>query len=471
MRRKLFAGAAVKRLREANKWSQQSLAAKLRISASYLNQIEHNQRPLSAGLLIELSRAFRVDVSAFSDSGADRLLVDLREAFADPSLGGHTVGLTELKAAVQHCPNVARALLSTQASQRALSGKYQLLDDALSLGAVDRRIALSTPYDEVRDFFHRIDNYIDVLDRLGEKLRRELGGDGTTLCSRLSDRLESRHGVTVSLDHRVEEGAPVRHFDRKRKVLHIDGFADRSSQAFALAHQLALIEAWEEIQEVSNAACFQSVGAKQVGEIALANYFAGSVVLPYEELLEAAQAYRHDLDILTRLFGASIEQVAHRLSTMQRPSSHGIPFYFLRVDRAGNITKRHSATRLSFARYGGACPLWNVHEAFESADRLLSQIVEMPDGVKYLSIAHAITKVGIGRAPRRRYAVGLGCELADASHVVYADDLMNATPIQIGTSCRLCERPDCAQRAYPPLGATLAIDHDIRRAVPYAIGG
>jgi predicted transcriptional regulator len=157
---------------------------------------------------------------------------------------------------------------------------------------------------------------------------------------------------------------------------------------------------------------------------------------------------------------------------MQRPGAQGVPFFFLRVDRAGNITKRHSATRLSFARYGGACPLWNVHEAFEAPDRLLVQVAEMPDGVQYLSLAQAITKSGVGRGTRRRYAIGLGCELADAGEVIYSDDLNiedARSVVAIGVSCRLCERADCSQRAFPPIGRSISIDPNVRRAVPYIV--
>jgi predicted transcriptional regulator len=324
----------------------------------------------------------------------------------------------------------------------------------------------------VRDFFHRIGNYIDTLDRMAEANRQEIGGDAFTLCETLSRRLVERHGIRVSFNRSATADVPHRRFDPQSLVLELDGFADRSSNTFALAHQLALLEAHEAIETVVRSAAFHSPGASAVCRVALGNYYAGSVMMPYTEFLQAARRYRHDLDMLTRLFGASIEQVAHRLSTMQRPGAQGVPFFFLRVDRAGNITKRHSATRLSFARYGGACPLWNVHEAFEAPDRLLVQVAEMPDGVQYLSLAQAITKSGVGRGTRRRYAIGLGCELADAGEVIYSDDLNiedARSVVAIGVSCRLCERADCSQRAFPPIGRSISIDPNVRRAVPYIV--
>ena len=195
--------------------------------------------------------------------------------------------------------------------------------------------------------------------------------------------------------------------------------------------------------------------------------------MPYAAFLAAAQEERHDLERLADRFGASIEQVAHRLSTLQRPGLKGIPFFFVRVDQAGTITKRHSATRLQFARFGGACPLWNVHRAFETPGRFLRQLAQTPDGVRYLSLARDVTKPGGSfTAPVRRFAIGLGCEIAHAPNLVYADDLDLTRRFEpIGISCRICERPDCHQRSVPPLERRLAVDPDRRGVLPYGIPG
>ena len=190
--------------------------------------------------------------------------------------------------------------------------------------------------------------------------------------------------------------------------------------------------------------------------------------------LLAARETRHDLERLADRFGASIEQVAHRLSTLQRPGQKGIPFFFVRVDQAGTITIRHSATRLQFARYGGACPLWNVHQAFETPGRFLRQLAETPDGVRYLCLSREVSKPGGAfHAPVRRFAIGLGCEIAHARDLVYADDLDlgRARAFEpIGISCRICERPDCPQRSVPPLERRLRVNPDRRGLLPYDIG-
>lgn len=173
------------------------------------------------------------------------------------------------------------------------------------------------------------------------------------------------------------------------------------------------------------------------------------------------------------MFGASVEQVAHRLSTLQRPGAKGIPFFFVRVDQAGTITKRHSATRLQFARFGGACPLWNVHRAFETPGRFLRQLAQTPDGVRYFCLARDVSKSGgTYAAPVRRYAIGLGCEVRHAPDLVYADDMdiSNEAAFEpIGISCRICERQNCHQRSVPPLESTLRVDPDSRGVLPYEI--
>jgi len=212
-----------------------------------------------------------------------------------------------------------------------------------------------------------------------------------------------------------------------------------------------------------------SPASRELLSIGLANYAAGALLMPYGAFRDTAREVRHDIDRLRQRFGASFEQACHRLSTLQRPGAQGLPFFFCRVDMAGNVTKRHSATRLQFAALGGACPLWMVHEAVAIPDRILVQHAEMPDGTRYVSMAKGLVKPsGSYARPPRRYAVALGCEELHAADFVYADDLRPggaATPI--GTSCRICPRPDCDQRAFPPAASAIAIDPDRRSVVPY----
>jgi predicted transcriptional regulator len=216
---------------------------------------------------------------------------------------------------------------------------------------------------------------------------------------------------------------------------------------------------------------FMSPEAVDVCRMGLGNYAAGALILPYRRFAQAARELRHDVEQLALKFQASLEQVCHRLSTLQRPGERGVPMYFVRIDAAGSITKRHSATRLRFARFGGACPRWNVHEAAGSASGFHVQVAEMPDGVRYLCMAKTVSKSAGAYLKRdRRYVLGFGCELQYADAFVYSQGLdLKAPPEPIGVSCRICERDDCEQRAFPPVDKRLAVSAYERAVVPFRL--
>jgi predicted transcriptional regulator len=274
---------------------------------------------------------------------------------------------------------------------------------------------------------------------------------------------------------RVEtaDAAALRAYDPEARLLTLSSRAADPTRRFQLLHQVALLTQEPLLEATLDLARFQTEAARAIAKIGLANYFAGAALMPYGAFQDQAAETRHDLERMADRFGASIEQVAHRLSTLQRPGAKGIPFFFVRVDQAGTITKRHSATRLQFARFGGACPLWNVHQAFETPGRFLRQLAETPDGVRYLCLAREVSKPGGAWAARMpRYAIGLGCEISHAPRLVYADDLDLGNPRlyePIGISCRICERKTCPQRSVPPLERRLTVDPNRRGLLPYAI--
>lgn len=319
----------------------------------------------------------------------------------------------------------------------------------------------------MRDFFHYCDNYIDAVDRAAEHFATAEGGHENIRVAAVSKL--GNAGVTV----KFEDQDTLRHHDAQAKTLHISTRAAHESQTFQLVLQVALIRQNALLDATLDLARFHSTEARAIAKIGLANYFAGAAIMPYAVFLEAANSTRHDLEQLATGFGASIEQVCHRLSTLQRPGAKGIPFFFVRVDQAGTITKRHSATRLQFARFGGACPLWNVHRAFEQPGQFLRQLAETPDGVRYISLARDVSKTA-GRfgAPVRRYAIALGCEVKHAPQLVFADglDVNRAEAFEpIGISCRICERKTCHQRSVPPLERQLSVDPDTRGLLPYTV--
>jgi len=467
--RKVFAGARLRALRVQHKLTQGELAARLEISTSYVNQIESNQRPLTAAVMLALADGFNLDLSSLMTDASDRLLADLREALADPVFGEAVPNLQELKTVAANAPDMARAMLQLYESYRKTNERLASVDAVLTR---DPQSGIQTAYEEVRDFFHYADNYIDPLDRAAEALAAEIGEFGPDRLQRLIAYCAEAHDLRVVLTAPTRPDL-IRDFDRATRTLAINARLEPSTQFFQIAGHLAGMEQTTLLALLLDGASFKTQEARSICRMGLSNYFAGALQMPYGAFLKAAEAHRYDIEELAHLFGASLEQVAHRLSTMQRPRERGVPFFFARVDAAGTITKRHSATALQFARFGGACPLWNVHRAFEAHGQIIRQLAETPDGNRYLCLAWSTEKRSGGyHGTTRRYAYALGCEASHAGRLVYAEDLDlgRASFDPIGISCRICERRACPQRAVPPLAASITVNPDRRSIVPYDIG-
>lgn len=460
--RKLYAGVKLRETRTRLGLTQKAFAQKLGVSLPYLNQMENNHRPVSAAVVLALAGEFGLDVTELSTGDAERIVTDMREVLADPVFAEIAPPLADLRLTASNAPAFARAFLELHRAYRQTHERLASLDEAL--GREDAS-TLASPWEEVRDFFHYCDNYIDAVDHAAERFATP-DGKPTDPVARAVDLLRAR-GIAVDF----ADSAALREATEGRLTLSTRAAAP--TQRFQILHQLALVTQDDLLEATLDLARFQTEAARSIAKIGLANYFAGAALLPYRTFLEAAGETRHDLERLADRFGASIEQVAHRLSTLQRPGLKGIPFFFVRVDQAGTITKRHSATRLQFARFGGACPLWNVHQAFETPGRFLRQLAETPDGVRYLCLARDISKPGGSfNAPVRRFAIGLGCEISHARDLVYADDLdlSNARAYEpIGISCRICERRGCHQRSVPPLERRLRVDPSRRGLLPYEV--
>jgi predicted transcriptional regulator/transcriptional regulator with XRE-family HTH domain len=461
---KLYAGAKLRELRTKLGLTQKDFATRLGVSLPYLNQMENNNRPVSTTVVLALATEFGMDVTELSAGDGERLVSDMREALADPVFQGKMPPLADIRLAASNAPGLARAFLDLHQGYRQTHERLASLDEAL--GREDARAAPS-PWEEVRDFFHYCDNYIDAVDRAAEHFAMRQDPQTTMRACAIAALHEA--GVAVAFD----DTATLRRFDPAAKKLHLSAQSPSETQTFQLLLQVALIHQNALLEATLDLARFTTEAARDIAKIGLANYFAGAALLPYGRFQAAAQECRHDLELLSSRFGASIEQIAHRLSTLQRPGAKGVPFFFVRVDQAGTITKRHSATRLQFARFGGACPLWNVHSAFETPGRFLRQLAETPDGVRYISLARDISKpAGCFGAPVRRYAIALGCEMRHAHQLVYADglDLNRDSAFEpIGISCRICERKNCHQRAVPPLERHLVVDPDRRDILPYRV--
>ena len=451
-------GRTVRRLRAERGLSQLALAARLGISASYLNLIEHDQRGVTAGLLIKLSETLAVDLAALSGTAERQMEAQLREVFADPLLAGDPVGEAELEQLANGAPTAARAVLALYRAWRV--AREDSGGIALPSG---RRVLL--PTEEVRDFFNDQANHFPAIEDAAEALTAALGVRPSETNHAIAERLRQVHGVSITVG--PLDGA-LRRFEPDVRRLTLSEMLPRESRGFQLAFQLGLLEARETIDETVRLAQPSSHDAEALIRVALLNYFAGALLMPYGPFLAGAAALRHDVEALAARFGVSFEQACNRLASLQRPGARGVPFFLLRVDPAGNVSKRFSAAGFPFARFGGTCPRWVVHAAFATPGTTRVQVAELPDGARFLCFARALAAPSRWGEPPPSHVLAMGCDVARAGEVVYADGIdLDTAAVGIGLSCRLCERPDCRSRAFPPLEHRLALDPLTTSASPY----
>lgn len=452
-------GRTVRRLRTEHGLTQQSLAVSLGISASYLNLIEHDQRAVTASLLIKLAEILRVDLATLSGTEERQTEVNLREAFADQLLGAEAVPEAEIVAIAGSAPAAARAILALYRAWRV--AREDSGGIALPSG---RKILL--PNEEARDVFAERANHFPELEEAADAISADLRAAPAEMNHAIAERLRRTHGLTVTVQ--PLEGH-LRRFEPASRSLALSEDLPRESRGFQMAFQLALLESREGIDAVLRDIKPSSPEAASLIRIGLLNYVAGALLMPYQRFLEDTRALRHDMEAVSARYGVSFEQACHRLSTLQRPNARGVPFFFLRTDPAGNVSKRFSAAGFPFARFGGSCPRWVVHAAFATPGTVRVQVAELPDGAAFLCFARAVTTPAAHWGdPAPVHVIAMGCSIAHAAELVYADGIdLDRARVGIGLSCRLCERPDCRSRAFPPLEHRLALDPMTTGVSPY----
>ncbi len=457
-------GTKVRGLRRRERMTQAQLADRLGISPSYLNLIENNRRPLTAGLLLKLAHEFKLDLASFSPSDDARLLSDLREVFGDPmfeSSGVTAADLHELSAAA---PGVARAVLTLYRSYKSAREAADMLGERLAQHGQGQARLADTPTEEVNDLVQRRQNHFPAIEQAAEALWREAELDADDVYGGLIAFLHERYKIDVRTVQ-AAEGQAMRRYDAKRRLVTLSEVLPPRSRRFQLAHQVGLIHASDVLDALGDDELLSSEASRALARVVAANYFAAAVLMPYEPFLRAAQTSRYDIELLAHRYGASFEQVCHRLTTLRRPGAEGIPLHFIRIDIAGNISKRFSASGIRMPRFSGACPRWNVHAAFLTPGMFRVQLSRMPDGNVYFCVARTVRRDSGGyNMPHTVHSIGVGCEVHHARAMVYSDgvDLDTGAATPVGVTCRTCEQPDCAQRVFPPMQHPLEIDENVR---------
>lgn len=468
-RKAIYLGPRLKRMRRELGLTQANMAADLAISPSYIALMERNQRPVTAELLLNIATTYRIDIADLANDDSEETTTRLKAVLRDPIFADIDLPALDVADIATSFPGFAEALLRLHTAY----GEEQLALAARREGAGDESIG-PDPVAEARNFLAARRNCFPALDDSAALAAQDL----PTVSSMIA-RITERHALDVSFAPPEVLMGATRWYDYHRRRVLISRRLDHKARRFQLALQIAVLERGEEIESAISEGAFDTDNGRVLARRALESYWAAALLMPYRPFLDAAKRLRYDMDALTYEFQVSFEQVAHRLTTLQRPGTEGVPFFFIRVDRAGNVSKRLDGAGFPFARHGGACPLWNVHKAFDREGEVLVQRIELPDGERYLSVARTVISGGGGyRADRITRAIALCCADARAGELVYGDapDADGATaagttpivPTPIGIACRFCHRPQCIARSAPPMGRALRFDHYRQSGVPFA---
>jgi predicted transcriptional regulator len=443
------------------------MARRLGISAAYVNLLESNQRSLSVQVLVAITEEYGVDWRDLVSDRTENRIPDLRAAMRDPVFGGEPPDLQELRAAADHAPRLVDRFLQLYQSHRTMADRINRLSGR---GQIDDLLSIS-PETAIHDFFRNHANHFEELEGAAETTRRRIPGEADDMYALLKRHLRVEHGVTARTASVSEMPDTLRLFRREEGEVLLSEALDHPNRVFQLAHVLGLLECSDIVERYVASSDLTDEDGRARLAVELTNYFAAALLLPYDQVFALAEESRYDIDRIAAAFCVSVEQVCHRLTTLQRDGRRGVPFFFLRLDRAGNITKRFNATPFVLAEQGGSCPAWDIHGAFRTPGVIIPQFVELPEGEQFFTLCRTTDRPVFSRQTQdRRLVVVLGCERAQAHRVGYAGQFNlsdHALFVPIGINCHLCPRQACSQRAHQPLNVRLRIDADRRGRTRY----
>lgn len=464
---KTFVGPQLRQLRRERQQTQAQMAAVLGISPGYVNLLENNQRSLSLRLLMALADAYQVDWREIVRDETSNRLAEFRTVIKDPMFAGSVPDLPEMRAAIDHAPRLVEQFLRLYGIHRTTLERIM----HQGAGRMPEGLLASSGEAVIHDFFRDHSNYFHPLEVAAERLRAAEPCDTDDIYGVLKARLAKAHGITVRRRRAEEMTQALRVYDREGGIVHLSEALDHCNQVFQIAHVLCLVELQSQLDDLTAGSGITQRTSLARCHVELANYFAAAFLMPYDAFLRTAEDMAYDIDRISSRFGVSYEQACHRLTTLQRPGAQGVPFFFLRVDKAGNVTKRFNSTSFHLAEYGGACPVWNIHMAFRTPGVILPQFVELPDGDRFFTISRTADRPAVNLETQdHRLAVALGCELQYAKKLRYAAsyNLEDQTMFsRIGINCHLCPRQACSQRAHQPVFMELPLDTTRRGSTRY----
>ena len=464
---KTLVGPRLRQLRRDRKQTQAEMAKLLGVSASYVNLLENNQRSLSVQMLMAIADAYSVDWRELTKDDSTHRIADLRHALRDPVFTGEKPDLQELRGAVDHAPRLVDKFLQLHDAHRSA------LEKIMKLGGEETAADLmeSSAESMIHDFFRDHRNHFPVLESAAEETWNGYYTSPENHYAELRDRLAKDHGITVEVRRIDEMGDALRFYNEDDRVVHLSQALNNSNRVFQLAHVLCAVRFPDLLADTAQQSGITSLHALSRLRVELANYFAAAFLMPYDAFLSEVETTGYDFDRVGAAFGATFEQVCQRVTTLQRKGARGVPFFFMRIDRAGNVSKRFNSTSFHLAEYGGACPVWNIHSAFYTPGVVMPQFVEMPDGDRYFTISRTVHRPVFSEETQdRRLTLALGCEAGYAHRIRYASSYNFDDPklyAPIGINCHLCPRQACTQRAHQPLFTELPMDENRRGTTRY----
>ncbi len=463
-------GPKIKAFRRQLGMQANKLSEELDISPSYLNLIEKGERKIDGDLLLKVCEKLRIELSDLTSKTDLNLENNISELLADELFEDLDILGPEVKDLVNTNPKIAKALIKLGDNFKQKDHEIVNKLENISGKIIDSRKA-AFPGEVISDFLQENKNFFPKLENFANNIFEKVKQNNRTRYIALCEFLNTEYGIVVK-DIIPEEGKPFsKIYKAKQKELFLSDYLSIETKKLHAAAQISQQGASKEIEEYLSTFNFPSEEAKKLTRVALLNYCGAAILMPYKLFHKECKELKYDLELLQNTFATSFEQVAHRVTCLQDPELPGIPFHFLRVDVAGNISKRFSLSGIEIPRYGGACPRWNVYSAFSRTGVIQAAVSKMTNGEKYVCIARTVEK-GVGRYGQKKsmLSIGLGCEAKYAKDFVYTENLdLNdkKSELPIGVSCRTCDRLDCSQRAFPPLHKKFDIDINTRGVSVY----
>lgn len=455
----------MRRLRLERGETQGAMARVLGISSAYVNLLENNQRSVSVAVMLRLFEAYGVDWRDIAEDDDTSVLADLRGVMQDPIFAADKPDAQQLRAALVHSPGLVQSMLRLHRAYQAAT------DQLLSLAeGGDPVLTTTTPEAAVHLYFRRNRNYFRDLELAADAFWAGDVPERDEVYSALKLRLRRQLGITVRLVQVRDLPGALRQYSEDAREILLSEALDHTNRVFQLVHMVGLLEQRAMLERLIAQSGLTEARAQARLRVELANYFAAAVLMPYDGFLAEARASKYDLDHIATRFGVSFEQACHRATTLQREGAQGVPFFFLRMDKGGNVTKRFNATGFHLAEYGGACPRLDVHTSFRTPGHIVPQFVEMPDASQYFVFSRTVDRPTFERHGQdNRLAVAMGCTIEHAAQIGYAEafSVSGARMTPIGINCRICNRLNCDQRAYQATVLSQPVDERRRGATRF----